>query len=272
MIPRHLLSPSRWAWTLPLAAAGFAAACEDSLSVNLPATSWGFVEIAAATAQGGGHQTLPEAFFFRGRLGGIPRSDLAFDSCNTVAYTATGGGLTGVTYMDAGAQIGFTLGGASNPLDRITDSERTYYEPAGGALTYTPGDSVVIDVPGAAGGFPSATIRAKTAEPFTMSEIDLPTGTEAIELDWTPASGSGSSMVVSLRFVGEGSTTFNRQVLCTFRDDGSDSIKFAWYGEWAAAAERDAISTRLRTNYTTASGSATLGVVSTYQVPTPNVP
>jgi hypothetical protein len=271
MISRNPLSPSRWAWTLPLAIAGLAAACEDSLSADIPETSWGFVQIAAATATGGGHQTIPEAFFFRGRLGGIPRSDLAFDSCNTVSYT-TGGTLTGVTYLDAGAQVGFTIGGADNPLDRIVDAERTFYQPAGGALSYTPGDSVVVDVPGSVGGFPAATIRAKTAEAFTMSPIDVPEGTEAIEITWTAAQGLGSVMVVSLPFAAEGSATINRQALCTFRDDGADSIKFAWYQEWAAAGERDAFSTRLRTNYTAAPGGATLGVVSTYQVPTPNVP
>jgi hypothetical protein len=249
-----------------------AVACEDSLSIDIPDTSWGFVQIVAATATGGGHQTIPEAVFFRGRLGGIPRSDLAFDSCNTVSYSTGGGALTGVTYVDAGAQLGFTMGGASNPLDRIVDTERTFYQPVGGALTYTPGDSVVVDVPGSVGGFPAATIRAKTAEAFTMSTIDIPEGTEAIELTWTAASVPGSAMVVSLPFASEGSATMNQQVLCTFRDDGADSIKFAWYQDWAAAGERDAFSTRLRTNYSSVADGATLGVVSTYQVPTPDVP
>lgn len=274
MIPRHPLSPSRWAWTLPVVAAAFAVACESSLSVDIPESAWGFVEVAAATASGGGHQTLPEAFFFRGRLGGIPRSDIALDSCNTVGYnpTGSGGSLTGVTYLDAGAQVGFTLGGQSNPLDRLVDQNRTYYQPAGGALVYTPGDSVVVDIPGTPGGFPAATIRAKTAEAFTMSSIDIPEGTEAIELNWDAAPTPGSAMVVSLPFAGENSATINRQVLCTFRDDGADSIKFAWYQDWAAAGQRQSFATRLRTYYTSASGSATLGVVSTYQVPTPNTP
>lgn len=270
MTSRNLISPSRWAWTLPVLAAGFVVACEDSLSVDIPEDTWGFVQLAAANV-GGEHQTLPEAFFFRGRLGGVPNADLVFDSCNTVSFS-TGGPLGGVTYIDGGAAISLTLGGTPTPLERITDQSRTFYQPAGGAVTYTPGDSVSVDVPGAVGGFPQSSVRAKTAEPFTINDVSVPAGTEAIQLQWTPATDGNSAMIVSLRFAGEGASAPNRQVLCPFVDDGVDSIPFRFYDDWASGSQQSVVATRLRTRYVIAPGSAILGVVSTYQVPTPNTP
>ena len=270
MTSRNPISPSRWAWALPVLAAGFVVACEDSLSVDIPDDTWGFVQLVAARV-GAEHQTLPEAFFFRGRLGGVPNSDLVFDSCNTVAFSP-GGELGGVTYIDAGAEVSLTLGSVVAPLERITSQTRTFYQPTGGALTFTPGDSVSVDVPGAVGGFPQSAVRAKTAEPFTMSDVTVPTGTEAIQLQWTPSTDASSAMIVSLRFAGEGATAQNRQVLCPFVDDGVDSIPFRFYDEWAAGSQQSVVSTRLRTRYVIAPGNAILGVVSTYQVPTPNTP
>lgn len=270
MTSRNLISPSRWAWALPVLAAGFVVACEDSLSVDIPEDTWGFVQLVTAQV-GGEHQTLPEAIFFRGRLGGVPNSDLVFDSCNTVAFS-TGGDLGSVTYVDAGAEVSLTLGGAITPLERMVSQNRTFYQPSGGAITFTPGDSVSVDVPGAVGGYPQSSVRARTAEPFTMSDVTVPAGTEAIQLQWTPATDGNSAMIVSLRFATEGATAPNRQVLCPFTDDGVDSIPFRFYDDWASGSQQTVVSTRLRTRYVIAPGSAILGVVSTYQVPTPNTP
>lgn len=245
-------------------------ACEDSLSVDIPEDTWGFVQLATARV-GDEHQTLPEAIFFRGRLGGVPNSDLVFDSCNTVAFSQ-GGELGGVTYIDAGGEISLTLGGEETPLERMTSQARTFYQPSGGALTFTPGDSVAVSVPGAVGGYPQSSVRAKTAEPFTMSDVSIPAGTEAIQLQWTPSTDANSAMIVSLRYAAEGAAGQNRQVLCPFVDDGVDSIPFRFYDEWAAGSQQTVVSTRLRTRYVIAPSNAILGVVSIYQVPTPNTP
>jgi len=271
MISRNPSTPSRWAWALPLLAAAFVVACEDSLSVDIPDDTWGFVELPTSSAGASAYQTLAEAYFFRGRLGGVPNSDLVFDSCNTVAYSV-GGELGGVTYIDAGAEVALTLGATAASLERRVSQTRTFYEPSAGAIPFTPGDSVSVTVPGAVGGFPQASVSAKTAEPFTINEITIPGGTQPIQLQWTPASDGNSAMIVALRFAGTGSATQNRQVLCPFVDDGVDSIPFRFYEEWATSSAQSVVATRLRTRYTVAPGNAILGVVSTFQVPTPNTP
>ncbi|HSA55846.1 MAG TPA: hypothetical protein VLE53_09080 [Gemmatimonadaceae bacterium] len=271
MTSRNPSTPSRWAWALPFLAAGFVVACQDSLSVDIPDDTWGFVELPTLSAGGSAYQVVPEAFFFRGRLGGVPNSDFVFDSCNTVAYSA-GGELGGVTYIDAGAEIAFTVGATATTLERQVSQTRTFYEATGGAIPFTPGDSVSVTVPGAVGGYPQSSVRAKTAEAFTINQVTVPAGTEAIQLQWTPASDLNSAMIVALRFASEGATTQNRQVLCPFVDDGVDSIPFRFYDEWASGETQSVVATRLRTRYVVAPGSAILGVVSTFQVPTPNTP
>jgi hypothetical protein len=63
-----------------------------------------------------------------------------------------------------------------------------------------------------------------------------------------------------------------RNVLCTFVDDGVDSIPFRWHQNWSTSSGvRSVVATRLRTNYV-AAGEGNLGVISTYQVPTPRDP
>ncbi|HEX7122570.1 MAG TPA: hypothetical protein VF178_09400, partial [Gemmatimonadaceae bacterium] len=175
------MTPNRWAWLLPVAATLLVAGCEDSLSIDVPDRLWGFVFLDALEPAPGEFQVQPEAIFFRGNLAGVPNSFVTSDSCNTGTYTpGSGGPLLNVTYLDAGPAVDLQLGASQQQLDRVIEESRTTYLYAGGVLSYNPGDSVVVTVPGSAGGFPGATIRSRTAEPFTMSPIDPPQGTETI--------------------------------------------------------------------------------------------
>lgn len=271
MIPRRIVSPSRWTWALPLVAVAFVVACEDSLSVNTQDDTWGFINIAARKTAGGVHYTRPDAFFFKARLAGVPNASFAVDSCNDVAYTPEND-LSGVTYLDAGEGLPFRLAGREDTLRRILTAASTTYELGGGSapFNYTPGDSVVVKVPGSIGGFPAAEIRAKTAEAFTMDPVAAPGGSAAIQLRWTAAHNLESAMVLSLRYASSTSGgQFNRQVLCTYQDDGIDSIPFRQYQTWSSASgTKEVVATRLRTTFL-AAGDAVLEVISTYQVPTP---
>lgn len=271
MMPRHSVTPSRWAWLLPLVAAGLVVGCEESLSVDIPDDMWGFVFLDAAMPTPTEHRVRPEAFFFRGRISGVPNSQLAPDSCNTVTFTpGVGGPPQGVTYLDAGSELQFQLGSTNEVLPRVVDQSGTIYALANSDMAFTPGDSVMVSVPGATGGFPQVTLRGKTSEPFTINDIAPPGGTETIQLNWSAPSTSESAMIISLRFSSTG-VVLDRQVLCAFQDDGVDSIPFRWYQEWASSTTREVVATRLRTRYTQA-GQAFFGVVSTYSVPTPQDP
>jgi hypothetical protein len=154
----------------------------------------------------------------------------------------------------------------------VGTASTTYKRSAGDEIPFTPGDSVVVAVPGAVGGYPAANIRAKTAEAFSAEDVVMPTGTNALQLRWTRASNATDvAMIVSLRFSPPGASgTLTRQVICSFEDDGIDSIPFRQYEPWSTNNGQidDIVLTRLRTAFSTAS-DALLEVISTYVYPPP---
>jgi hypothetical protein len=272
MMHRHFRSPSRWTWMLPVVATALVVACDTSLQDISPQGTWGFVTVSAQKSTTGAHFANAEGLFFKGNLSAVPNADFTADTCAD-ALIQEGNNLVGVTFLDAGPSVSATVGGVANSLDRTTTPDGIAYRPAS-SFAFNPGDSIVVSVPGVSGGFPAGTIRAKTAEAFDFpTNINVPAGTEAIHLNWTPPQDPRSSIVVSLRYA----TTTNpgvatRNVLCTFVDDGVDSIPFRWHQNWSTSqGVRSVVATRLRTNYV-AAGEGNLGVISTYQVPTPPRP
>ena len=270
---RQFRSPSRWTWLVLVMATAFIAACDNALEGINQQGTWGFVTVSAMKDASGSHFADAEGLFFRGNLRAVPNADYTTaDTCADAPFSE-GNNLLGVTFLDAGQSVSATLGGVANTLDRTTTAEGLAYLPPS-PITFTPGDSIVVDVPGVPGGYPAGSIRAKTAEAFTFpTELDVPAGTEAIQLTWTPPEGPSSAMVVSLRYAtATDPSILSRNVLCTFIDDGVDSIPFRWHQNWSSSSGlRAVVATRLRTHYV-AAGDANLGVVSTYQVPTPPKP
>lgn len=267
---RQLRSPSRWTWVVPVVATAFFVACDNALEgINIDQT-WGFVTVSAQLDSAtGAHFADAEGIFFKGNLSSVPNADYTVaDTCADVLLTE-GNNLVGVTYLDAGPSVATTLG----TLDRTTTAEGIAYLPAS-PLAFTPGDSIVVTVTGVSGGFPAGSIRAKTAEAFAFPEdIPVPAGTEAIQLTWTAPQELKSAMIVSLRYeTNTNPGVLSRNVLCSFIDDGADSIPFRWHQNWSTSqGARAVVATRLRTNYV-AAGDGNLGVISTYQVPTPPHP
>ncbi|HEX6314544.1 MAG TPA: hypothetical protein VFZ73_06770 [Gemmatimonadaceae bacterium] len=257
---------------MSLLATALVVACDTSLEGINTQSIWGFVSVGATKNTAGDHIANIEGLFFQGTLAGVPNSDFTSDSCADGVFI-DGNSLLNVTYLDAGITVGTTLSGNSTDLERTTTSTGLAYRPVS-PIHYTPGDSITVNVPGATGGFPAGTIRAKTAEAFTFpTDIDVPAGTESIQLSWTPPQDPRSAMVVSLRYeTTQNPGVFSRHVVCTFVDDGVDSIPFRFHQNWSSSSgNRAVVATRLRTHYV-AAGDGNLGVISTYQVPTPQNP
>ena len=271
MMPqRQLRSPSRWTWLLPVMATTLIVACDNALSGISAEGTWGFVTVGALKNDAGAHFANTEGIFFKGNLSAVPNADIQADTCADIPFVE-GNNLLGVTYLDAGPTVATTLGGVARTLDRETTQQGLAYHPAGGPIPFTPGDSIVVTTSGVSGGYPAGTIRAKTAEAFSFpTDIPIPAGTEAIHLNWTAPQDTRSTMVVSLRYAtSQNPSQTTRAVHCTFIDDGVDSIPFRWHQNWSTSSGvRAVVATRLRTNYVSA-GDGNLGVISTYQVPTP---
>lgn len=251
-----------------LAAVVFVSACDTTSSFTPSQQLWGFVYFNALRTTGGEDRIAPSAQFFRGTVTSIPDARLRTDSCFSVgAYVTPTGTVTGVTNLDAGATITTTIGGTATQVPR-SGATTSYALGAGNSVPYRPGDSVVVTVPGAAGGFPAAEIRARTAEPFTISAIAP--SSQTIPLTWTAATDNNSALLVSLRYTPAGSGAVLQEIRCAFTDDGVDSIPVRQHQAWSASGNvnRQVVVTRLRTALIGLTGG-NLEVISTYSVPTP---
>jgi hypothetical protein len=251
-----------------LAAVAFVTACDTTSSFTPSQQLWGFVYLNAARTTAGEYRIAPSAQFFRGTVTSIPDARLRTDSCFSVGeYVPPSGGITGVTNLDAGASITTTIGGVATDIPRSTGTT-SYALGAGTSVAYRPGDSVVVTVPGAPGGFPASEVRARTAEPFTISTIAP--STQTIPLTWTAATDNNSALLVSLRYTPSGTGVRTQEIRCAFTDDGVDSIPVRQHQAWSATSnvDRTVVVTRLRTAILGLSGG-NMEVISTFSVPTP---
>lgn len=265
------LSVSPASRVLILVVSGLAlAACDSALTVPRNEMTWGFFQHSAIAPTAGTFQTAPSGQFFKGSLTSIPDARVKPDSCIEVALTTQGP--LPVTYLDAGESITAQFGSRLDTIPRVSTTSRTTYEvPA--PKSYRPGDSVVVKIPGAAGGFPSAEIRAKTAEAFTLDSLSIRASPAATQLRWTPASDNNSAFLVEFKYSTTGGTTPNAVIRCSFVDDGADSVRYGVLQPWISAnsATRTVAYTRLRTQINQIVGGF-LEVISTFAVPTPSSP
>jgi hypothetical protein len=245
-------------------------ACEGALSIPNNEMTWGFIQTSALSAGGGTYTTSPSGQFFRGSLNSIPDARVKPDTCISLPNTAPGP--LNVTYLDAGAAITAQFGSRTDTIPRVSSASRTSYE-VSAPKSFQPGDSLIVKIPGAAGGFPASEIHAKTAEVLTIDSLSIKPQPAAAQLRWSQSTDANSSLLVEFRYSSSGGTTFNQLIRCAFTDDGVDSVAYDVLQPWIAAnaASRNVTYTRLRTQINSIVGGF-LEVISTFPVPTPSAP
>ncbi|MGH9202647.1 MAG: hypothetical protein ACRD2A_15590, partial [Vicinamibacterales bacterium] len=219
------------------AAALLVVACESTFDVSSYDQTWGFIQTGALAAAGGTYATSPTGQFFRGNLMSIPDARVKPDTCSEPLQILQQGPLQ-VTFLDAGSAITTQFGTRVDTIPRVSASSRTTYE-SSTPKSFRPGDSLIVRIPGALGGFPTAEIRAKTAEAFTFDTLVIRPSPAPLQLRWTPATDNNSAMLAEFRYSSIGSTTPNFVIRCAFVDDGADSVAFpkiqTWVGQNANA-------------------------------------
>jgi hypothetical protein len=272
-MPRFRSRRFRWLSLSTFSVAALAAvSCDTSLSFRPNELLWGFVTVSALQDGTGALRTSPTAVFFRGEVTSIPNSGLRPDSCfpaNT--YVPPVNDFGGVLYLDAGPSVAMKIGPTTNDIPRVSGSGTTTYKlGAGSTVAYGSGDSIVVQIPGATGGYPPATIRGKLAESFVLQPI-TPSTSGPLQLRWNAASDTGSSLVLSLQYAPAGGNgQITREIRCAFRDDGVDSILVAQHRPWSDSTNllRQVVATRLRTVLVNV-GDGGLQLISTFTRPTP---
>ncbi len=264
-----------WSRRLPLVVAGGAMvaviSCDSTLSLRPDEVLWGFITVSALEDGAGADMTSPNAVFFRGAVSSIPNSASRPDSCFPAgSYVPPINDFGNVAYLDAGEAISVRLGSATTELPRVSSGGRTTYTLGAGTVPFNGGDSIVVNIPGATGGYPTSVIRGKIPEALDLDPI-APSATDAIQLRWNASSDDGSSLIVSLQFAPAGGNgEITREIRCAFRDDGVDSIKLAQHEDWSDPTnlKRQVIATRLRTVLQNV-GDGGLQIIATYQDPLP---
>ncbi len=231
----------------------------------------GFIN-ARAFDDGGNSVLRVDGAFYRGFgldvLVGFP------GLCQVLEYSSTGGG--GIQTLDAGPSFAASIAGNSAPVSRVTvGTTLTYEMSVGTSLPYTPGDTLTVSIDGQSGGFPAATVRVRTAEPFVMEPVVAPpTGPTPTVATWTPATVPGSVMTLSLRYSTlDGILTPNAQIYCVFHDTGSGTIPENLLDAWIGSdpASRSQAAQRVREASITVSRSTKVRLFSFYDVPTPTI-
>jgi hypothetical protein len=207
---------------------------------------YGLINIVT-TPVTGGYRTAPVGLFVHGSftLPGTVASNL----CALRGYTSTVPVQT-LNYVSAGNEIALQLSGNNTTLIPRTDGDVTSYvlPVPGSSISFTPGDTAFLSVPGASGGFPAAETFVRTAEPFTMQPVPVGTSGDDVPLQWTAAPHPNSVMVVSLRYALAGSAVPNEQIYCELVDDGAFTIATDFATSWQESTTklRSVVATRYR--------------------------
>lgn len=232
-----------------LAATALVTAC-DSVTGSSSGSPIGVGGITAR-AKGAGFTTAPQIAFYRVSGATFESASGVRDTCFLAAYSdAPTTGTTSAAGLGAGAFLTLSLGSRVDTLTRTGGAlDPVYRSSLNAGIPYTPGDSMIITIPGDRTGFPTSTFRGRTAEPFSMGQLIVPANGNPINITWTPATDPNAAMFVTFRYIASGSsvTTFNRQIACSFVDDGSGQVPATVATAWITATSRDMTAQRIRT-------------------------
>ncbi|MEK7240121.1 MAG: hypothetical protein AAB224_06005 [Gemmatimonadota bacterium] len=255
--------------------ASLGVAC-SATTTELQSVPYGFLTFVAQKSTAG-HTALPIGTFYNASGLGVPTSTAPWDSCRVQAYSAAPAVGLGSVFpsMNAGPSIQLKLPLRTDSLFPVASGSDMHYKPrSGGAIPYTPGDSVGVVIPGAGGegGFPAISFRAKTAEAFAVQDFGVPAVGSRIDVRWNAAQDDNATMVFSFRYTTPGATVQGTQIYCQFRDDGADSIPTRFVGSWVSAAQKTWVASRVRTYVAPVAKGGYFDFISTYDIPTPPSP
>jgi hypothetical protein len=218
----------------------------------------------------------PTAIFFSGGGVFLSSSAIAGDSCVVRRFPPDATNPV-LDYLDAGPGVVVRF---NRPQTEGTLTPRTqagvksYVLPAGTSIPFAPGDTVTVEIPGAAGGFEPTTVRARTAEAFTAATVTIPASNQTdMPVAWTPSATAvpGSTMSYSLRYSAPSSSAINREVACVFIDDGSAVVPFEALTEFRNAVTREVRATRVRVTGSR-TGKTAAQITSSFSVQVPLQP
>ncbi len=224
------------------------AACTKITESNQTSNRYGAVNITARSTSATRASANATGIFFEAFTVAVPNSALQrTDACAFAAYDTTSTVTKGVS--KAGDQLTLNVGITATSL-AFSDALLRYANATTTPITYNAGEVAVIQIPGATGVFPAATINVPLAEPVLPSAVTIPAFGTPLAVRWNASSDTTTAVLLSLRYSTTASATLaNEQIFCTVRDDGSYDIPSSALTTFLAApaASRSLQITRWRT-------------------------
>lgn len=220
-------------------------ACHEQFDVA-PLTPTGLVTVYGTSAAGG-YVARPEGVFFP--VPNPPTTDSRSppDVCSAGVWAPQTIGP--VDDLNAGDSIVVTLAGVPAVLRPVNRYGFNQYVLARDTVSYTPGAAVSVAIPGAAGGFPAATISSVMPPAVTrVTAVPAqPPTTEPFTVTWEPAGGGDYTFELLLLYSLEG-IDYDSQIVCSWVDDGQAAIPVDLLQGWAQSEFQRRIEvTRFRT-------------------------
>ena len=230
-----------------------------------PARSYGFI-IMDSRPNGENFVTVPLGIFYRSAPLALP-DVTPRDFCFEGLFDSTGTGVNpSLDHLDPGEFIVVSVSGVEAEMVPKDTLSAEIYRP-NAPVAFTPGDSAIFESSGGA-DFEPFTLRAKTAEAFTMNPVGLPAAGASLPLTWTAAPAAGSKMIVSLRWENQNEPNTTNQLYCDLEDDGAFAIPSSQLIGWRNAFTRQVVATRERVATPQTIG-ATLRVISNFEIDVP---
>lgn len=238
------------------------AACANVADPDISFSNYGAVTITGKNAPAGRATATINAVFFRGLSADAPKSALQQgDQCSFALIDTTTGSGTGS--LKAGNNLSLTIAGTNVVLPFSTALSR--YEPAAGtALGYAAGDAATLNVPGAAGTFPAASISVKLAEPILPGPLAIPAAGSPLNVTWNATNDATAAIILSVRYGATPTATVqNAQIYCAVKDDGVFQVPSVGLAAFLASpsALRSVTLVRWRTQEARPDASSVLHVV-----------
>lgn len=255
-----------------LAVLGLTGCINDKLNTSRDRVA--FISAIAFSTGVGTYATRPLAAFYRANGLGLNLGEV--EACVGVPFSNQPPPVATFPTLSAGQYVYTEIGGRRDTLfSSTTLGLQTYQLLTVNSIPYVPGDTLTVEVPGDAAGFPGTTIRVRTAEEFDFSVPANPADNEPMTLTWTPAPAPGSTMTVSLRLNNSGTGEQpDAQIYCRFNDDGSGEVPATLTAVWKAAVPESRSSVFSRVRFTTIEFDARtrLTLLSYFDRPTLPVP
>lgn len=239
----------------------FASGCESDLGPFIP-RDWGLITLDHQSV-GASDYTRPQALFYSSPSSPTLSGRGASDVCGRFPYPSPPA-MESVDEIPAGESVTLTIQATGYSLVPTTIGSRRPYSMPEPGIAYQPGDSVVVDIPGATDGFPAMTARGRTAEPFALGPVDTTAATDIVT--WTPAGDDSSRVVLSMQYHDDlqPGAGLNAHIFCTFQDDGTGTIPETLLRGWTASTDARRVQAVRWRSVMESEGDAVLYLVSTY--------